>query len=140
MSKAPETLFVRHEMLAQKTPPVTERGIIKWLRENLFSGLGNTVLTILGLAAIYYLIRGFTPWLSNSVWNAESYRECRDIVIAQSGEGATGACWAMVRVRWNQFLFGLYPVPEYWRPVTVMALLLVFLLTSEYLTQQTPIR
>jgi general L-amino acid transport system permease protein len=124
---AAETSFVRHEMLAQKTPPVTERGIIKWLRENLFSGPMNTVLTIAGLAAIYFLIRGFTPWLSNSVWNAESYRECRDIVAAQSGEGATGACWAMVRVRWNQFLFGLYPVPEYWRPTTVMALMLVSL-------------
>ena len=119
--------FVRTQMLDQKAPPVTERGIVKWLRENLFSGPLNTVLTILAVIALYYLIKGFLPWLSNSVWNAESYRECRDIVTAQAGEGATGACWAMVRVRWNQFLFGLYPVQEYWRPVTAMALMLVSL-------------
>ncbi len=122
-----ETSFVRSEMLEQKLPPVTERGIIKWLRENLFSGWFNSVLTILAILALYSLIRGFLPWLQNSVWNAGSLRECRDIVIAQSGEGATGACWAMVRVRWNQFIFGLYPVPEYWRPTTAMALLLVSL-------------
>lgn len=122
-----QTGFVRREMLAQQEPPVSERGAVKWLRENLFSGPMNTVLTVLGLISVYYLLRGFYPWLVNSVWYAESYRECRDIVIAQSGEGATGACWAMVRVRWNQFLFGLYPVEEYWRPVTAFALMLVSL-------------
>ena len=128
MTQASEsTAFVRRDMLAQKAPPVSERGILKWLRENLFAGPFNTLLTVLGLMAVYFLIRGFMPWLSNSVWNAESYRECRDIVTAQAGEGATGACWAVVRVRWNQFLFGLYPVQEYWRPTTAMALMLVSL-------------
>ena len=29
--------FVRTEMLAEQAPPVLETGIIKWLRENLFS-------------------------------------------------------------------------------------------------------
>ena len=119
--------FVRHQMVPQQTPPVTERGAVKWLRENLFAGWLNSALTVLALIALYYLIRGFWPWVSNSVWNAESYRECRDIVIAQAGEGVTGACWAMVRVRWNQFLFGLYPVQEYWRPTMALALMIVSL-------------
>ncbi len=122
-----KTNFVRHDMLDEKLPPVGERGAIKWMRQNLFSSPMNSLLTILGFLAVYYLVRGFTPWLANSVWNAESYRECRDIVVAQSGEGVTGACWAMVRVRWNQFLFGLYPVQEYWRPITTMALMLISL-------------
>ena len=133
-----EASFVRHDMLGPKIPPLAERGVVKWLRENLFSGLLNSALTVLGLIAVYLLIRGFVPWLSNSVWNAESYRECRDIVIAQSGEGATGACWAMVRVRWNQFLFGLYPVQEYWRPTTAMALLLVSLAPVLYFGLRRP--
>ena len=30
--------FNRTEMLPPLPPPVTERGAIKWLRENLFSG------------------------------------------------------------------------------------------------------
>ena len=119
--------FVRTEMLPQQTPPSSQRGLVKWLRENLFSGWFNSILTLLALAAIYWLIMASVPWLSNSIWNAGSLRECRDMIIAQSGEGATGACWAMVRVRWNQFLFGLYPVAEYWRPTTALALMFVAL-------------
>ena len=76
------------------------------------------------------------PWFLNGVWNAESIRECRDIVTASAGEGAYGACWAMVRVRWNQFLFGLYPVAEYWRPTTAFALLFVALAPVLYYGQQ----
>ena len=30
--------YVRDTMLPPQAPPVTERGAIKWLRENLFSG------------------------------------------------------------------------------------------------------
>lgn len=133
-----DTSFVRTKMLDQQTPPVGERGILKWLRENLFSGVFNTTLTVLGVLALYFLIRGLTPWLANSVWQAESFRECRDIVTKQAGEGATGACWAMVRVRWNQYLFGLYPVQEYWRPVTAMALLLMSLGPVLYFGLQRP--
>lgn len=120
-------LYVRTQMLPQQEPPLGERGMVKWLRENLFSGPLNSILTILAMVALYYLVKGFTPWLANSVWHAESLRECRDIVIAQSGPDATGACWAMVRVRWNQFLFGLYPVDQYWRPTTAFALMFVAL-------------
>lgn len=119
--------FVRTQMMQPLPPPVTERGLIKWLRENLFSGYFNTVLTFLGLAALYFLVSLMLPWLLNGVWNAESLRDCMNQITAEHGEGATGACWAMVRVRWNQFLFGLYPVEEYWRPTTAFALLFVAL-------------
>lgn len=121
------TSFVRTEMLPQQAPPISQTGAIKWLRENMFSGWFNTLLTLLAVAAIYWLITISWPWWANSIWNAGSLRECRDLVIAQSGEGATGACWAMVRVRWNQFLFGLYPVEAYWRPTTAFALMFVAL-------------
>jgi general L-amino acid transport system permease protein len=122
-----KSAFVRKEMIAASLPPVGERGAVKWIRENLFSSPLNSILTLLALWSVYELIRMSLPWLGNSVWNAESYRECRDIVIANAGEGATGACWAMVRVRWNQFLFGLYETSEYWRPTTAFALMFVAL-------------
>lgn len=32
----PDTAFVRSEILPQQAPPLTERGAVKWLRENLF--------------------------------------------------------------------------------------------------------
>jgi general L-amino acid transport system permease protein len=115
--------YVRTEMLVQQAAPVTERGAIKWVRENLFSGPFNTVLTLLGVAAIYYLLKALMPWLLNGVWNANSLTECRSIVAASAGEGATGACWALIRERWHQWLFGFYPQDQYWRPVLAFVLM-----------------
>lgn len=118
-----EKHFARTEMLPPMAPPVTERGLVKWLRENLFSGWFNTILTLVGLWVIYTLVSSALPWWLNSVWNAGSLAECRDIVTATAGEGATGACWAMIRERWHQFLFGFYPGEAYWRPVLAFGLL-----------------
>ncbi len=117
------TSFARSDMLPAQKPPVTERGLVKWLRENLFSGPFNTILTLLGLLILYYIVRGIGPWLLNSVWNANSIQECRSIIAANAGEGASGACWALIKARWNQFLFGLYPPHLYWRPVLALVLL-----------------
>lgn len=117
--------FVRTEMLPQKAPPVTEAGAVKWVRENLFSSVLNSILTVLGLAAVAYLVMAIAPWLSRSVWVANSLTECRQIIEARWGEGATGACWAVIRERWPQYLFGFYPSHLYWRPVLAFVLLCV---------------
>ena len=123
----PDTAFVRSEMLPQQAPPITERGAVKWLRENLFSSPFNTVLTLIGLAVVFFLAQAALPWLMNSVWNANSLKECREIVWASAGPEATGACWALIRERWHQFLFGFYPADLYWRPVLALGLLLISL-------------
>lgn len=115
--------FHRQEMLPPAPPPVRESGAVKWLRENLFSSPTNSLLTLLGLYIIYAGLAGFLPWMKNGVWNAGSLGECRTIIAASAGEGASGACWAMIRERWHQFLFGFYPSDLYWRPVLAFALL-----------------
>jgi general L-amino acid transport system permease protein len=97
------------------------------MRENLFSGPLNTILTLLGIASLYYLIKLSTPWLLNGVWTASSMGECRDIIAASAGPNATGACWAMIHERWHQFIFGFYPPPLWWRPILAFALLFVAL-------------
>jgi general L-amino acid transport system permease protein len=114
-------------MLPQQAPPLTERGAVKWLRENLFSSPFNTVLTLLGAAVVLLLVQAALPWLLNSVWNASSLKECREIIWASAGPEATGACWALIRDRWHQFLFGFYPADLYWRPVLALGLLLIAL-------------
>ena len=119
--------FHRTDMLPALTPPVGERGVVKWLRENLFSSPLNAGLTLVGLAALYVLLQALFPWFSNSVWNASSLKECRAIITAAAGEGATGACWALIRERWHQFIFGFYPQDLYWRPTLAFGLLFVAL-------------
>ena len=130
--------FVRTAILPAQEPPLTEKGAIKWLRENLFSGWFNTILTLVGLWAIYSLISASLPWWLNGVWNASSLGECREIVAAAAGPDATGACWAMVRERWHQFLFGFYPQEQYWRPI--LAFVLLFVAIAPVLFQALPRR
>ncbi len=112
-------LYVREKMLPQMPPPGGEQGAVKWLRENLFSSWLNSILTVLAVLAIFWLINASVPWLLHSVWRANSLSECRAIIAASWGEGATGACWAVIRERWHQFIFGFYPPESYWRPVWI---------------------
>lgn len=129
--------FVRKEMLPPQEAPASQRGAIKWARENLFSSPLNAILTILGLLAVVLLVKGALPWLLNGVWEAGSLMECREIIAARHGEGATGACWAMVRERWHQYLFGFYPQPLFWRPTLAFGLMFVALAPVLYLGNRT---
>lgn len=124
---APSVAYVRSAMLPQAAPPVSQAGAIRWLRENLFSGPLNTILTVIGVLAVWWIVKETLPWLRHSVWTANSISECRQIITSTWGEGATGACWAVIRERWTQFLFGFYPQHLYWRPTLALVLLLVAL-------------
>ncbi len=128
--------FVRNTILPPQAPPLTEKGAVKWLRENLFSGWFNTILTLVGLWIIWSLVSSALPWFLNGVWNAGSLQECRAIVAERAGPDASGACWAMIRERWHQFMFGFYPQDQYWRPI--LAFVLLFVAIAPVLFQQLP--
>ena len=112
--------FVRHKLIEEQVPPVTERGAVKWARENLFSSPFNVIMTILSLWVIYSIVKGAAPWFLNGVWEAESVRECYDIL-----DGARGACFAVLKERFPQLIYGFkYPPTEFWRPNIAVILLL----------------
>jgi general L-amino acid transport system permease protein len=119
--------YVRREMLPAREAPRSISGPVAWARENLFSGWLNSILTILSLAAVWWLVSHIWPWFAHSVWNATSLQECRRIIAETWGEGASGACLAVIRERWKQFLFGFYPADLYWRPTLAFVLLFVAL-------------
>ena len=119
--------FVRTEILPEQAPPLTEIGPVKWARENLFSGWLNSLLTILSVVFVYYAIADVSPWFLHAVWNADSLRECREIIAGTYGKDASGACFAVIRDRWHQLMFGFYPQDMYWRPVLAAVLMLVAL-------------
>ncbi|MBD0864375.1 MAG: amino acid ABC transporter permease [Rhodobacteraceae bacterium] len=111
--------FVRKEQLPQLPPPAREQGAVKWIRENLFSGPVNSLLTVLSVMAIYYLVMAVWPWLFNGIWHTQSLRECQDIL-----QGRTGACFSVLTQRWYQLLYGFsYPGDQYWRPNLAFLLL-----------------
>jgi general L-amino acid transport system permease protein len=90
---------------------------------------------VLGVLAIWWLVSSSLPWWLNSVWNADSLSQCREIVAA-NGEGATGACWASIRVWWGAFIFGFYPPGEWWRPILAFGLLFAALAPVLYAGQK----
>ncbi|MEX0308553.1 MAG: amino acid ABC transporter permease [Ruegeria sp.] len=119
--------FVRTEMLPEQAPPASEVGAIGWIRHNLFSSWLNSILTVVSLYAIYYVLSGILPWIFQSVWNADSLNQCREIMMANWGSTHGHACWAVIDDRWLQLLFGFYPSHLYWRPIVALLLLLVAL-------------
>ncbi len=113
--------FVRTETLPELDPPVTERGIVKWMRENLFSTIPNAILTLLAFVVIYSILSSALPWILGGVWTTSSLSECREVL-----DGATGACFSVLTERWNQLMFGfVYPSDQYWRPTLAFVLLFV---------------
>ena len=121
--------YARDTMLPPKDPPRSEVGAVKWLRENLFSGWINILLTLISLWILWWIVTHLGPWFLNSVWNAGSLGECREVLAAMSDDGRTsGACFAVVRDRWVQLLFGFYPPAYFWRSIVALGLLFVALM------------
>ena len=120
--------YVRDTMIPQGAPPTREAGLVKWVREILFSSWLNVILTALAIFVVYKIFWGVYPWLSNSIWNAGSLTECREILAVNGVDPKEGgACFAVIRDRWVQFIFGFYPSELYWRPILAFALFFVAL-------------
>lgn len=109
--------FVADHDIPASPPPPGETGTLGWLRFNLFSGPFNTIVTILFATFVFYLVWSILPWFLNSVWTATSLPGCREM--------GDGACFAVIRERWQQFMFGFYPADERWRPLLAFALMFV---------------
>ena len=121
MNSPSSKLFVRTELIPAKAPPLSEIGVTKWVRENLFPNTINSILTILSLLLIYWLLSQILPWMTQGVWEADSLNECRKL-RESIGENTNVACWAVINERWNQLLFGFYPPESYWRPIFALIL------------------
>ena len=101
-------------------PPRLASGPIYWIRENLLSSWLNIALTLVAVYFLYWLIPTALNWaLFDAVFTAESRKECLSI--------GSGACWAFVGERSEQFIYGFYPAQERWRVDLSFVLLIVAL-------------
>jgi general L-amino acid transport system permease protein len=110
---APEAIVATAE---PRRAPVSQVGLLAWLRANLFSSWLSTAVT---LVLAYLLLRwtiGFVEWaFVNAIWwvpnnQTEVCRELKGI----------GACWAVITEKHRFILFGTYPYEEHWRPTLVI--------------------
>ncbi|MHC5653291.1 amino acid ABC transporter permease [Stappia sp.] len=113
----PSIAYLRSDEAPRLTPPVTKTGLIGWIRDNLFDSIGNSILTIVGLAMLALILPPMINWLFiDAVYVGDDREAC--IV-----PGA-GACWAFVDAKFGQFMYGRYPFEERWR-VDLTGLLLI---------------
>ncbi|OOZ45367.1 amino acid ABC transporter permease [Solemya velum gill symbiont] len=103
--------------------PITNVGVIGWLRNNLFPSPLDTAMT---LAALYFLYLYVPPLFDWAIFSADWFGDSRD--ACTSG----GACWVFVSVRFKQFMVGLYPDAEVWR-VSTAAVLFVALMIPMFI-------
>jgi general L-amino acid transport system permease protein len=108
-----------NEITESRKPPVATTGILGWLRMNLFS---NWVNSLVSLFVLYILIQ-FIPWILNWTIFAADFKYnfngaeitdrtmCSRVLDPENG----GACWAIIYVRFYQFMYGFYPRDEVWR-------------------------
>ena len=102
-------------------PPQSTRGVLDWLRVNLFGSVFNTILT---LVAAYILAVSIPPvirWgLVDAIWSAPNGQACR----------GAGACWAFIGEKARFILFGTFPYEQQWRPLAVVVIFVAMILAS----------
>lgn len=102
--------------IPDRPPPQAANGPVAWIRANLFASPFDALLTVGTLWLLYEFVAAAAGWLVfDAVTDARSRAEC-----AAAG---TGACWAVIGARLDQFAFGFYPETERWRPMLAFVLL-----------------
>ncbi len=91
-------------------------GALVWLRENLFDGPFNSLMTVIAALAIVALAVPLVEWaFAEALWSGTA-ADCR--------EAEAGACWAIIGEKYAWILLGRYPLDQQWRPVAAMILLM----------------
>ncbi|WP_011580454.1 MULTISPECIES: amino acid ABC transporter permease [Chelativorans] len=116
--------YVAREQKQPLPPPPSEFGIVATFRKNLFATPLDSVITIvLGLFTAWAAWRLIQWGISAAVFTGGNREAC----LATEG-GEVGACWAFVRAKLGQFLYGIYPLSQRWRVDLVFILLVALML------------
>jgi general L-amino acid transport system permease protein len=100
-------------------PPRVQVGPVAWLRDNLFSSIGNTILTLLGVAFLYFALKGLVRFaIIDATWVGADGSACAK---------NDGACWPFVFAKFGQFMYGTYPFELRWRPKLVYLIAIITL-------------
>lgn len=103
-------------------PPPSQRGLVGWLRQNLFSTWYNSLLTVV---IGYLILASMIPVLNWAIFQA--------VFIGDGPEACpeTGACWVFIQQRLGFFIYGFYPSAERWR-VDVIFVLFALVIVPQF--------
>ena len=113
--------FVQQKPAEELKPPITEVGVIGWMRNNLFNGWFNSILTLVTVFFLWKIVPPLFRWaFLDSLWNTTGHA-CRE---------ATGACWSIITTNLRFIIFGFFPYDQQWRPLLAMFILFGLLFYS----------
>lgn len=108
----------------RRSPPALERGLFRWLRQNLFNTIGNGALTLLAAWALFVTVPGLIRWaIIDAIWWTDDPKICRE---------AAGACWAVIAEKHRVMLFGTFPYDQHWRGVLAIAIIVGLAIASAF--------
>jgi general L-amino acid transport system permease protein len=111
-----DVTYVRTEMAQSEPAPRSTTGAWAWMRTNLFATPADTVLTVLGALFLLWIVPPIYNFLiGHAVPPGGTVEQCRVENV--------GACWAYIGSEIEFFIYGFYPMAEYWRPNVVFLLL-----------------
>lgn len=108
MTESVANSFVRSVPIPPRAAPRDGQTILAWVQEKFFSSFWNAALTLTGLFILYLVVTPLIKFfIVNAVWSGEDRSAC---LAADAG-----ACWAYVKAKFGQFIYGRYPLDERWR-------------------------
>ena len=123
MDKYPHNTGTRQDL----PPPKMHVGVAGWIRKNMLSSPTDVFLTVISVYILYKIVPPLANWVFlDAVFSGDvNHRnECREI--------AAGACWSVIVARFEQLLYGFYPVHLRWRVNLTFILLFVALIPLLY--------
>lgn len=105
-----------YEKEQTRPAPLNTRGVIYWIKENLFSSVKSTILTLISLYFLYLIIPPLLDWMIfDATWTGAKDQITKD-----------GARWIFITEKFNQFIYGFYPESQYYRPNLVLLIFVVY--------------
>jgi general L-amino acid transport system permease protein len=93
-------------------PPAATVGALGWVRQNLFNGWFNTLLTLLSIYLVWLIVPPLIKFLIiDAVWTGTNREDC----LAERAGWQVGACWPFIRAKFTQLIYGFYPWDQHWR-------------------------
>ncbi len=104
--------MVYEEKIEARPAPSSTKGVIHWLKDNLFSDVVSTILTLISFYLLYLILPPLLDWLIfDATWSGTKEQITGD-----------GARWIFIFEKFSQFIYGFYPEDQYYRPNLILAL------------------
>jgi len=106
------------ERLETRQAPANTKGPIHWAKENLFSSVLSSILTLFSLYLMYITLPPLLDWMIfDATWSGT-----KEEIVNE------GARWIFIAEKFNLFVYGFYPEELYWRPNLALVIFVVYVI------------